>query len=301
MEQQVLELLRASQLPAAEPRMAAEAQLKELYASEGFAVALVNIASHDNIQVADRQAALINLKNFVTATWDPLIEGYGGKALIDDFSKETIRNRLLQLVLGGNDSKIIASTAAIISKVVRSDFPEQWPNLLELLLRSIPGSDDQRVLGILKVLSELVSEGFDEEQFYHYGTDLMNSLREVSMDRNRGLMTRALGILVFRTCFDFVENLKDKDEEGIRTFSKNVVDQWSEFLLNVIKEPMPNFPTAEEEETDGSEVAKNWRGVVALKIQVILVGTILLTWTYINCSLTLSRRSREYRAYSQIS
>ena len=268
----MLELLRASQLSAPQPRKAAELRLLELQNNEAFPGALATIGVHANIAVPDRLAALVALKNYVGVAWSPSQEDFAGKVLISDAAKGAIRSHLLQIVYDGNQpSKITASTAAVVAAIAKSDFPEQWPELLDSLLNEIRGGNDEKVLAILKVLGEIIAESLDEEQFNQYATPLMEALRTAAMDGKNGLMTRALSVLVFRSCFDFVENLKDKDEDKVKGFAKGVLDLWNEFFLSVIKETMPTIPSAEEENDESVEVTKNWRGVVALKIQVILV------------------------------
>jgi hypothetical protein len=272
MEQQILELLQATQLGAAQPRLAAEVQLKQLYNNEGYSSALVTIATHRDVAVKDRLAALISLKSFVNSAWSPSLEDFAGEILVSDPVKNTIREQLLSIVYDGEaDSKITSNTAAVVAVIAKSDFPEQWPGLLDSLLHKALASTDDQIQAILVVLSELIQTSLDEDQFYHYATGLINCLHQVSTDGARKLLVRAHAVSIFRSSFDFVENLKDKDEESIRTFAKTVCDAWAPFFMDVVKEPMPEFPSKEEEENSVSgNIATQWRGVVALKIQVIL-------------------------------
>lgn len=270
MEEQVLNLLKATQLAAPDPRKSAELQLKKLNGNPGFPTALVAIASHKNIEVNDRIAALLVLKRFVNLGWSSSLDGYEGTVQISDGSKEQVRHQLLSIALDANtDSRITSNAANVIAIIAKSDFPEEWSGLLETLLSQITQGDNQ-VQAILVVLGELIDAGLDEDQFYQYGTTLVNSLQSVAVDGRRKLMVRAHAVRIFRTCFDFVENLKDKDEANIKQFARIVTENWTPFFLSVIKESMPQFPTQEEEDSSTSEVATRWRGIVALKIQVVL-------------------------------
>ena len=268
----MLELLKASQLSADQPRTAAEAQLKELYASQTYPTALVTIGAHRDISVNDRLAALLSLKNFVNVAWSPSLEDYEGHVLVSNEAKDSIRARLLSIVFDDNvDSKITSSTAAAVSRIAKVDFPEEWPSLLESLLGQIPQSNDSQIHAILVVLGELISDGFDEEQFYRYTHALVDCLRGIATDGRRKLVVRAHAVNIFRSCLDFVENIKDRDEMEVVSFAKGVCGAWSTFFLDVIKEPMPDLPPAEEEAfSSGQGITTAWRGVVALKIQVTL-------------------------------
>ena len=268
----MLELLKASQLSAAQPRTAAEARLKELYANQAFPTALVTIGAHKDIPVNNRLAALLSLKHFVNAAWSPSLEDYEGQVLVGEEAKSSIRTRLLNIVYDAHvDSKITSSTAAAIARIAKVDFPEDWPGLLESLLNQIPQSNDGQTQAILVVLGELISDSLDEEQFYRYTHTLVDCLRSIAIDGRRKLDVRAHAVNVFRSCLDFVENIKDKDEVDIVTFAKGVCGAWSSFFLDVVKEPMPELPPAAEEASSSSQgITTTWRGVVALKIQVTL-------------------------------
>ena len=282
MEDQVLELLRATQLSAAQPRMAAELQLKQLHGSEPFPVALVTIGAHADIPVADRLAALVTLRHFVNTAWSPALEDFAGKVLVGDEAKAGIRRTLLSItygVQGGSDSKVVASTAAVVAAIAGSDFPEEWPDLLDSILNQIPQSTDDQTQAILVVLGELVDGGLDEDAFYRYAQRIFDCLRGIVVDGGKRLMVRAHAVNIFRSGLDFLENLKLKEDSGIRAFADGIRQTWFQFFLEVVREALPAFPTPEQEEAlSNPEIAVNWRGVVALKIQVVLVGIVLEVW-----------------------
>jgi importin-9 len=279
MEQQVLDLLRATQSSAAQPRTTAELELKKLYGNSAFPVALVTIGAHKEIQVSDRVAALFSLKKFVNLAWSSSLDEFAGRVLITDQAKVEVRNRLLSIVFDAEvDSRVTSAAANVIAIVAKSDFPEEWPGLLESLLGQISQGSDDQTQAILVVLGELIVGGLDEDQFYHYASALVNALQSIAVDGRRKLMVRAHAVNIFRSCFDFVENLKDKDEANIRVFAKGVCDSWTPFFLSVVKESMPTFPSADDEEHSSSEIATAWRGVVALKIQVALVWQLILVF-----------------------
>ena len=273
MEEQILQLLRASQMSAAQPRQAAEAELLAFHKHRDLGPSLANIGIHKSLVLSDRLAALVALKNYVNIAWSASLEDYDGSTQIPDDIKATVRHRLMSIVYDDEvDSKITSTTAAIIAIIAKSDFPEDWPDLLDSLLHKVAGSSDDQIQAILVVLGELVLSGLDEDEFYKYAEPMVNALYGIATDGNRKLMVRAHAVQIFRSCFDFVENLKDKEENAIRGFAKGVCDTWTPFFLSVVKEPMPQLPTIDEEDDPESETASNWRGVVALKVQVVLVG-----------------------------
>ena len=277
MEQQVLELLRATQLSEVQPRLEAEIRLTQLYTNESFVAALVIISAHKDIAVQDRLAALLNLKLVVGKVWSPSLDEFAGKDAISDQVKAQIRDGLLAIVFdGGADSKVVSSTAAVVTKIAKADFPEAWPGLLDSLLGHVQNSNDAQVQGILVVLSELVQGGIDEDQFTQYATVLIKCLHDIAGDASKKLMVRAHAVNIFRLCWDFVDTLKFKDEDSIKDFAKAIVDAWAPFFLGVVKERMPGLPSVqEEEEASQGLVVVTWHGVIALKVQVLLVSDLV--------------------------
>ena len=274
MEEQVLDLLRATQLSNATPRVAAELQLKQLQGNDHFPVALVTIGTHTDIPVLDRQAALVNLKRFVNTAWSPAQEDFAGKVQVSDDTKVGIRRTLLGTIFGvqaGVDSKIIAATAAVVAAVANSDFPEEWPDLLDSILDQLPQSTDDQAQAILIVLGELVDGGLDADAFYRYAQRLFDSLHGTVVNSNMKLLVRAQAVNIFKTGLDFLENLKSKEDSGIRGFAEGICKTWSQFLLEVVREVLPSLPSPEQEEDPSNpEIAVTWRGVVSLKTQVVL-------------------------------
>ncbi len=67
MEDQLVQLLSATQTAQEGPRKQAEEQLLSLYGHQELPLGLVGIACHDSVPINIRQAALLSLKNFVLA------------------------------------------------------------------------------------------------------------------------------------------------------------------------------------------------------------------------------------------
>jgi hypothetical protein len=272
MEHQVLELVEAGQSGDQPTRSAAEAQLSTLYSNEGFPVALVTIGAHNEVTVANRQAALISLKLWVGKCWSVGVEEYEGHVQLSAELKDQIRGRLLAIAFDGNsDSKVINQAAAIISQIARTDFPEEWPNLLDLLLGQRQGNDSQAEAALI-VLGELIQGGLDEDQFYSLSQNIVSFLHDIGVNPNRKTSVRALAVNVFRSCFDFVESLKDREEYDIRSLTIAVVDIWAQFFLDVVKADLPPMPNAKEEKDMELPMVSEYRGMLALKVQVFVVS-----------------------------
>lgn len=268
---QVIRLLDATLQANSAVRTDAERHLELLYNNEAFPAALISLASHDEAPLDLRQASLLCLKKLVLKRWSPLLEEFEGPAQLDDAIKAQIRHSVLSLATSGSPHrKVVGAASYVVSKIASADFPEAWPNLLSTLLQLGPLSDDARLHGILVVLGNLVEDGFDEEQFSESAVALVRCLHEVATDATKKLNTRAMAVSIFRACFDTMELVYQTNKATVKQFMQESSDAWLPFFMEVLNLPLPLTPSEEDEERGGGNEV-NWRGVIALKTQVVKV------------------------------
>lgn len=274
MEQELLPLLADTQSPTADARKAAEWQLLHLYSNELFPLSLAAIASHDSVPTNLRQSALSVLRTFIAAAWSHHLDEFKGQVLVNDTNKAQIRRVLLELSTTAEtpENKVKASASYAVSKVASADFPEQWPELLPALLQILndPTSTASAVHGALKVLLDLVDTGFNEDQFFNVARDLVSTLFALATAESRKPILRALAVSVFRSCFDTLEMVLEQHKVAVKQFMDEVLGGWSPFFIATLQSPLPQVPREEEESKDG-EIPSQWRGVIALKLQVVKV------------------------------
>lgn len=155
----------------------------------------------------------------------------------------------------------------IVSKIASVDFPERWPTLLPTLLQMIPSASDARLHGSLRVLSDLVEDSLNEDQFFAVARDIMDTMYNVVIDDNRKMTLRALAVAVFRGCFDIMEMVKDEHGTEVKNFADEVLGQWSPLFVEVLKVQFPG--RAQAVDGDVELEPENWRGIIALKLQVV--------------------------------
>ncbi|KAK2789179.1 hypothetical protein FQN53_002404 [Emmonsiellopsis sp. PD_33] len=270
MEQQLLQLLADTQSTAPAIRQAAEVQLLTLYPNDAFALSLASIASHKSVPTNLRQSALLILRTFVNAAWSPQLDDFKGSVLVTDPNKATLRRVLLDLATTADpeERKVKASASYVVSKIASADFPEEWPELLPTLLAIIPNSGDVQLHGALKVLLDLVESGFSEEQFFKVARELVSTVFTVATNSARKPVLRALAVSVFRACFDTLEMVMEEHKVAVKQFLDEALSGWSPFFIATMKEPLPTPPSEEDEAKEGP-VPEEWRGVIALKLQVV--------------------------------
>ena len=274
MEHELLTLLADTQSPLADIRKTAELQLLHLYSNPTFPLSLLSIASHDSIPTNLRQSALSILRTFIGAVWSPQFDDFKDHSQLNDSSKSRIRNGLLELATTAEtpERKVKASASYAVSKIASADFPEEWPELLPSLLHIIdnPASSDSALHGALRVLYDLVDTGFSEKQFFNVARDLVSTLFAVSTNESRRPMLRALAVAVFRTSFDTLEMVLEEHKVAVKQFMDEVLGGWSPFFISTLRAPLPEAP-AEHEESKDAEIPSRWRGLIALKLQVVKV------------------------------
>lgn len=274
MEQELLPLLADTQSPVADTRKGAELHLLRLYPNESFPLSLTAIASHDSVPINLRQSALSVLRTFIVSAWSPHLDEFRGQVLVSDANKAQIRRILLELCTTADipERRVKSSASYAVSKIASADFPDQWPELLPSLLQILndPASSAGAVHGALKVLHDLVDTGFNEEQFFNIARDLVSTLFHVATSESRKPILRALAVSVFRSCFDTLEMVMEQHKAAVKEFMDEVLGGWSPFFTSTLKAPLPQAPT-EQEEPKESPVASEWRGVIALKLQVVKV------------------------------
>ncbi|KAL9005887.1 MAG: hypothetical protein Q9188_001349 [Gyalolechia gomerana] len=267
MEQQVLQLLAATLEPAPETRTNAERHLEQLYTNDAFPISLISIASHKSIDLSLRQAALLVLKTFVLRTWSPSLDEFQGVVTTTDATKDQVRQSLLALATAGDqERKVVNASSYVVSKIASADFPDSWPSLLPTLLQLIPQSHQTQLHGVLVVLGTLVEDGFDEEQFGKSAVELVKCIYNIATDEGKMLTSRALAVSIFRACFDTMELMYQTEKASVKQFMQEASDAWTPFFINALKVPLPQIPSEEQEDESG---LGSWRGVIALKTQVV--------------------------------
>lgn len=277
MEQEVIKLLQSTQARDDNPRKAAELTLLHLYANPGLPFALLSISTSNYIAEHIRQAALLTLNRVVLATWSPKFDDdFKGTVVLDEEAKAKVRHQVLAICTGdeggGSESRKVKNAASLVaSKIAGVDFPESWPNLLPHLLQILSGNtSDLQVHGALRVLSDLVESGFSEGQFFAVARDLVSGLQHVATNVQRKPILRALCISVFRACFDTLEMVMEDHKVAVKAFLDQALQGWMAFFIETLRTQLPQTPSEDEEKQEQGNTTE-WRGLIALKLQVLKV------------------------------
>eukprot|EP00743_Colponemidia_sp_Colp-15_P009124 GILK01009953.1.p1 GENE.GILK01009953.1~~GILK01009953.1.p1 ORF type:complete len:978 (+),score=171.98 GILK01009953.1:1723-4656(+) len=149
-------LLEALRLPNNDVRLPAERQIEELQSCPGFCTLLDAISVSAAVSLESRWMAVICLKNVVHRHWRKSQRG-----TLSQEERSHIKCRLLSRMDEPSDL-IAVQIAAVISKIARVDWPNQWQELFPSLFQTVHvGSELQIQRGLLClhfVLKELASK-----------------------------------------------------------------------------------------------------------------------------------------------
>ncbi|KAH7066090.1 armadillo-type protein [Paraphoma chrysanthemicola] len=112
-------------------------QLQEWEKAAGFYPLLQSVFLDKSLPIEVRYLAIIQLKNGIDKYWR--------KTATNAVSKEdkvVIRSRLLESAVNEADQRLALQNALVVAKIVRFEFPNDWPDLFQQLLQILRASTD---------------------------------------------------------------------------------------------------------------------------------------------------------------
>ncbi|CAH8330930.1 unnamed protein product [Eruca vesicaria subsp. sativa] len=154
-------ILRAAALsPNPDERKASEQQLNQLQHTPQHLVRLLQIAVDGSCDMAVRQIASIQFKNFIAKNWSPEDSG-AGEILQSD--KELVRDNILVYVTQV-PTLLRSQLGECLKTIIYADYPEQWPRLLDWVNYNLQNQQIYGALFVLRILSRKYEFKSDEER-----------------------------------------------------------------------------------------------------------------------------------------
>ena len=123
-------------------RVKAESMLRAFLSQPETPAILLRIALSPSIPLSNRQLAIVALKNHIETNWSVRFVG--------PETAETTKTEIRQAVLNAlvePESKIRVHLAHIVAKIAHFDWPEQWPSLVDSLMRFLQSENINLVHG----------------------------------------------------------------------------------------------------------------------------------------------------------
>ena len=132
-------------------RNPAEKYLEQVERTENYPILLLQLADMESAEMTIRLAAAINFKNFVKRNWRVLPDEASRVSATD---REAIKKNIVRLMLKTPDV-VQRQLSDAITIIGREDFPNNWPGLLQEMVKHFRGGDFHQINGVLRTAHSL--------------------------------------------------------------------------------------------------------------------------------------------------
>ncbi|KAI9307964.1 armadillo-type protein [Cunninghamella echinulata] len=215
-------------------RSEAEARLKELASTPEFPVSLARLTVSQEIAIPHRQLAALTLKTYVTTHWSPKHDDkfIGPEPPVEN--KKLVREIIVN-GLADPESKIRVVSAYVVSKIANDDFPEDWPNLLDILFSYLKSNNADSVHGAMRVLLEMVKKDISIQQLPQVGPVLIPELFTIlTSDSVYSFRTRGRAVNIFSSCVEMLATLREENPTLAVQFIEPIIQQWLQAFNTIL-------------------------------------------------------------------
>ncbi|XP_054821198.1 importin beta-like SAD2 [Prosopis cineraria] len=244
-------ILQAALSPNPNERKAAEQSLDQFQYAPQHLVRLLQIIVDNNCDMGVRQVASIHFKNFIAKYWSPLDSDAQQK--ISQSDKVVVKDHILMFV-AQVPPLLRVQLGECLKTIIHSDYPEQWPGLLDWVKHNL---QDQQVYGalfVLRILSRKYEFKSDEERTPVHRIveetfpQLLNIFNRLVQIVNPSLEVSDLIKLISKIFWSSIYL-----EIPRQLFDQNVFNAWMMLFLNVLESPVPS-----EGQPVDPELRKSW-------------------------------------------
>ncbi|GAN01450.1 importin-9 [Mucor ambiguus] len=179
----------------------------------------------------------VTLKSFVTTHWSPKNDDkfVGPEASPEaSISKAAVRE-IIVTGLADPESKIRVVSAYVVSKIAHDDFPEDWPNLFDILLSYLKANNSDSVHGAMHVLLEMVKKDISIQQLPQIGPVLIPEMyRILTSDNVYSFSTRGRAVNILTSCIEMISTLREENPGLADQFIAPIIPQWMEAFIVIL-------------------------------------------------------------------
>ncbi|ODV95432.1 hypothetical protein PACTADRAFT_16949 [Pachysolen tannophilus NRRL Y-2460] len=236
-----VDLIVAQTSPDNQKRTIAEAEFNNLVQTDASnsLLYLIEIALNENLDISLRQSSILHVKRLVPKYWSASFESFIGPNCVDENSKIKIRQSLLKLLTNA-DSKIRNSGAYAIVQLASSDYPDEWPQLLDELYNLVNNEnhDYYKMLGGLTVLRELFDDLVTEEQFFEgrIGSIVLTNCHKLLINQNISIEIKIETLKLFISCLNQLSNPEMYDDINRKNFVLQLIPNVVELSFKLLND-----------------------------------------------------------------
>ncbi|KAG0311531.1 hypothetical protein BGZ99_010110, partial [Dissophora globulifera] len=154
-----------------------------------------------------------------------------------------------EMVLGGLSdpiTRIRSACAYVISKIAHHDWPEQWTNLLDVLVHHLKSGSADEVHGSMRVLAEFVNKDITHVQLPLVAPVLFPELlRILTSEQLYSHATRSRCASIFRNAVEMLYTIKEEHPEAVKTYLVPIIGQWNEVFIVILNKRTADIPEVE--------------------------------------------------------
>ncbi|CAN8315578.1 unnamed protein product [Cochlearia groenlandica] len=237
--------------PIPDERKASEQKLNQLQHTPQHLVRLLQIAVDGSCDMAVRQIASIQFKNFIAKNWSPEDSEEQERILQSD--KELVRDNILVYVTQV-PTLLRSQLGECLKTIIYADYPEQWPRLLDWVKYNLQNQQIYGALFVLRILTRKYEYKSDKErtpvshivdETFPVLLSIFNGLIQIA---NPSLEIAELMKLICKIFWSSIYL-----ELPRQLFDVNIFNAWMVLFLSVSERPVP----AEGQPMD-PELRKSW-------------------------------------------
>ncbi|KAG1592125.1 hypothetical protein G6F48_002850 [Rhizopus delemar] len=194
------------------------------------------------------QPAALTLKTYVTTHWS----GKNDDKFVGPEAPPQTKAAVREIIITGlrdPESKIRVVSAYVVSKIAHDDFPEDWPNLFDILLTYLKGDNADSVHGAMHVLLEMVKKDISIQQLPQVGPVLIPEMfRILTSDNAYSFSTRGRAVDIFTSCVEMLSTLRAENPALADQFIAPIIPQWLEAYVVILNHHVQNDPKRATEE-----------------------------------------------------
>lgn len=188
-----------------------------------------------------RQLSAVLLKQYIVSHWTSQYEKFE-EPEVNAENKVRIRAALIaslgqecDLCESGPEKKLKSSIAYAVYAIGHYDWPEEWPDLMNMLMAYVTSGNRSAVYGSMKVFVDLCHE-ITESQMPSIAPLLMPQMLHIVRDsRNYSLRTRGRAVQVFTFIAETLSILSEFDRNAGNKFLNPVLPDFVQTLVHVLQ------------------------------------------------------------------
>lgn len=216
-------------------RQLAEQQLSALEVTDDYGVHLTEMTLNESGSLAVRQMAALLLKKYVDAHWSADAEKFRPPEATPQ-AKSLIR-KALPHGLKESISKVRSSVAYTISAVAHWDWPEQWPELFDILMAALQDPNEFAAQGAVRVLKEFTRDLTDAQIPLVAPVILPDIYRIFREADAHSVRTRTRAIEIFTTLSTMICTIGEVNPSLCKSLLGPVLPTFTEALVAALNVP----------------------------------------------------------------